>query len=210
MVEDTRAVGSRIFTVGTGFAGPMVTVPSGMVPATRRSGSVVAAGQTCFGITVPTGGQALRAQLFGSETAAPDLDITLYNAAGAAVAIGAGGTSDEVVSLVLPAAGAYTACVEGYDTGGPGAATFTLNSWVVPAPTGPQTLRAAGPSNAVLGGTASVVAGWSTAAGTRSLGVVGYKQSAAGPLIGLTQVFVDASGAPPIAEAPVLRDKQRR
>ena len=210
VVEDTRAIGSRIFTVGTGFAGPMVTVPSGMVPATRRSGSVVAAGQTCFGITVPTGGQALRAQLFGSETAAPDLDITLYNAAGAAVASSAGGTSDEVLSLALPAAGAYTACVEGYDTGAAAAATFTLNSWVVPTPTGPQTLRAAGPSNAVLGGTASVVAGWSTAAGTRSLGVVGYKQSAAGPLIGLTQIFVDASGAPAIAQAPVLRDKQRR
>ena len=63
---------------------------------------------------------------------------------------------------------------------------------------------------AVLGGTASVVASWSTPAGTRSLGVVGYKQSAAGPLIGLTQVFVDASGVPAIAQAPVLRDKQRR
>ena len=211
-VEDTRAVGSRIFTVGTGFSGPMVTSATGMVPATRSTGSVALGSQSCFNFVVPAGALALRAQLFNSETgggAASDLDLAVYRGA-TSVGYSGNGDSAELVSLSAPTAGDYTACVEGYQPLG-GTASFVLNTWVVGPAAGPQTLRAAGPANAVLGGTASIVASWTTAAGTRSLGVVRYSQTAAGAVLGATTVFVDATSAvPAIAEAPVLRNKPVR
>ena len=211
-LDDSRAVGSRIFTVGTGFSGPMVTTSTGMLPATRQAGSVDLNKQVCFDLTVPAGAVALRAQLFNSETgggAASDLDLAVYRG-GTLVGFSGNGDSAELVSLVAPAAGAYTACVEGYAPVGNNA-SFVLNSWVVGPAAGAQTLRAAGPANAVLGGTASVVASWSATPGARSLGVVQYSQTAGGAIVGATTVFVDATtAAPAIASAPVLRTKLAR
>jgi subtilisin family serine protease len=209
-VEDTRATGSRIFTVGTGFAGPMTTVPSGMVPATRSPGTVALDKSTCFAVAVPAGTLVMRAQLFNSETSAPDLDLEVYNAANTLVGGSGGNASDELVTLTVPAAGTYSVCVVGFAVGASNPAAFTLNTWVVGAPAGLQTLKAAGPSNAVLGGTASVVASWTATPGLRSLGVVQYREAANPANIGLTTVFVNAAAAAVATQAPLFSTKVER
>ncbi len=217
-VDDTRAVGSRIFTVGTGFTGPMVTTPTGMVPATRTNGNVAEDKEVCSALVVPAGALAVRAQLFNSETqegAATDLDLDVYSVAanGARTLVGTSqsGTTDELVSLTSPAAGNYQVCVVGYDTVG-ASANYVLNTWVVGPAVGPQSLKAAGPSNAALGGTASVVASWSVAPGARYLGRIVYSQTVGGAAVGGTTMFVDATAnaAAAQAAAPVFRNKEVR
>ncbi len=213
-VADTRAVGSRIFTVGTGFAGPMVTTPTGMVAATRFNGSVATNAEVCRPLVVPAGALTVRAQLFNSETqdgAATDLDLEVRSAAGTVVGSSGGGSSEELVILNGLAAATYQVCVVGFATVG-ATASFVLNTWVVGPATGPQTLRAAGPAAATLGGTASVVASWSVPSGARYLGRVVYSQTVGGAALGGTNVFVDATpGAAALqAAAPVLRSKELR
>jgi subtilisin family serine protease len=213
LATDTRALGSKVITVGTGYDGTMTTTATGLVPATRSTGtSVLNAPDVCFAITVPSGAQVLRVQMFNSETdggAASDLDMTLYSGA-TAVASSAGGTSDELVSLANPTAGAYTACVEAYRPAN-GSAAFTLSSWVVGPAVGSQTLRAFGPARVYLGGTASVGMSWNVPAGPRYLGSVQYRQAATGPVIGATTVFIDTSAsAAATAAAPVLKVKALR
>ena len=209
-VSDTRVAGTRIFTIGTGFAGATTTASSGMVPATQTTGRVEENQQVCSPIVVPSGTWAIRVQLFNSETeggAASDLDVALYNGAGTLVGASFTGTSDELVSLTNPSAGTYTVCVEGFDPVGT-SASFTLNTWVVKAPVGAQTLRAAGPSQAVLGGIASVAASWTAQTGKRSLGVVRLSQTGSPTVLSSTAVFVDnVTPAPELAAAPVLRQK---
>ena len=150
------------------------------MPATRNAGNVAVGDESCFAFAVPAGAKMLRVQLFNSETeggAASDLDVTLYRA-GVAVASSAGGTSDELISLNNPAAATnYEACVEGYAPVN-GSADFTLNTWVVGPTVAPSTLRAAGPSRAYSGGTATVAISWNVPAGARYLGVVEYADPA--------------------------------
>lgn len=211
LVTDTRANGSKVFTVATGWDGTMVTTPTGLVPATRNSGTAVKGqADVCFPITVPTGALMLRVQLFNSETgggSTSDLDVTVYRGA---TAVGGSytSTSDELVTLNAPAPGAYTACVEAFDPAG-GSAAFTLSHWVVGPAVGVQTLKAFGASRVYLGGTASVGVSWNVPAGPRYLGVVQYRQTAGGAVQGATTVFVDTT--PPVAAgtptAPVLRIK---
>jgi Bacterial pre-peptidase C-terminal domain len=185
-----------------------------MVPATRFNGTVAEGAEVCRPLVVPTGALVVRAQLFNSETqggAAADLDLEIRNSANTVVGTSGGSTSDELVSLTGLAAGTYQVCVQGFDTVG-ASATFVLNTWVVGPAVGPQTLRAAGPSNATLGGTASVVASWNVPAGARYLGRVQYSQTAGGAAIGSTTLFVDATAnaAALQAAAPVSRDKAVR
>ncbi len=213
-IEDTRAAGSRIFTAFTGFSGPMFTASTGMVPAARFNGNVAEGATVCRPLVVPAGALALRAQLFNSETqegAATDLDLEIRNAAGTVLAGSAGDTSNEVASLTNPAAATYQVCVLGFATVG-ASADFVLNTWVVAPASGPQTLRAAGPANATLGGSASIVASWNVAAGARYLGRVVYSQTAGGTAVGGTTVFVAATTNGPTvqAEAPVFRTKAVR
>ena len=210
LVSDTRANGSKVFTVGTGWDGTMVTTPTGLVAATRNSGtSVLNQPDVCFPIAVPTGALMLRVQLFNSETgggAASDIDMTLYRGV-TAVASSAGGTSDELITVNNPTPGSYRACVEAYAPAG-GSAAFTLSQWVVGPAVGVQSLKAFGASRVYLGGTASVGVSWNVPAGPRYLGLVQYRQVAAGAVEGATTVFVDTT-LPAVAatSAPVLRIK---
>jgi hypothetical protein len=208
-VTDTRANGSKVFTVATGWSGTMTVSGTGLVAATRNPGtSVQGQADVCFPINVPTGAQVLRVQMFNSETgggAASDLDVTVYRGN---LAVGGSytGTSEELVTLTNPTPGAYTACVEAYAPAG-GSAAFTLNHWVVGPAVGTQTLKAFGPSTAYIGGVASIGISWNVPAGQRYLGNVQYRQTAAGAPVGATTVFVDST-APAAAAAPVLRVKQ--
>ena len=207
-IDDNRAVGSRIFTVGMGFSGSLLTSTSGMVPATRTLGTVALNQRVCTNVVVPAGALALRAQLFNIETgggAASDLDLIVMRGT-TTVGTSFNADSNELVSLANPIAATYSVCVDGYAPLG-GTATYVLNTWVVGPAVGPQTLNAAGPATAVNGGTASMVASWNTAADTRSLGVVEYRQTAGGAALGTTTVFINAVSATPLFEAPVLSNK---
>jgi subtilisin family serine protease len=213
-VTDTRPVGSKVFTVTTGFAGPLHVNGLGLVPATRGTGTAVLGGDpVCFPVAVTAGAQLLRLQLQNRETeggSASDLDITLYRD-GAAVAGSYSAGSDETLDLERPAPGAYSACVEPYAPAG-GSARFTLSHWVV-GTAGTASLKAFGPALAYIGGTATIGLSWNVPAGPRYLGLVQYRQGAGGALLGQTEVIVDtmpALAAADVPSAPVLRLKPLR
>ena len=113
-VEDTRTVGAKVFTVGTGWAGQLVTEASGLVPATRVDGvSVQGQPEVCFPVAVPVGTRLLRVALFNADTqggAASDIDLALYRktSATARTLVGSSGsaTSDEWVMVTNPTASA--------------------------------------------------------------------------------------------------------
>jgi subtilisin family serine protease len=208
-INDTRTVGTKVYTVGAGYTGPFAVVATGMVPATRFSGTVDLNGQVCFPFEVPAGAKQLRAQMFNSETgggAASDIDLLIVRN-GALVGLGAGGTSDELVVLNAPVASTnYQACADGFSPAG-GSATFTINVWVVPAVVTPKTLNAFGPAQVVTGGVASVGTSWNVPAGNRFLGLVEHKQGAAGAVLSTATVFIDTTGVAAPAQAPLLRSK---
>jgi subtilisin family serine protease len=195
LVEDTRATGSKVFTVGTGYDGALATTPIGLVPATRSAGAVSTGATQCFNVTIPVGAAAARFRLFNSEVqggAASDLDLYVYNGPGGTgtlVGVSGSGTSDELVDLPAPPHGNYSACVDGFAPVG-GNANFTLSSWVVGPAAGVQTLRAAGAAKAYLGGTGSIGLSWSVPAGIRYLGVVQFRDGVSTPL-GSSLVSID-------------------
>ena len=71
-------MGTKVFTIATGYDGALSTIATGLVPATRNSGRVDQDDEVCFPFVVPAGAKMLRVQLFNSETeggAASDLDL---------------------------------------------------------------------------------------------------------------------------------------
>jgi len=207
-ITDTRAVGSKVFTIGTGFTGTLFTKANGTVPATRFAGSIATGAEACFPFTVPAGARVIRAQTFNSETgggAASDLDLYVVKGA-TTVGASEGGTTDELITMNNPVAGSdYLACVAGFAPAN-GNAAFVINLWVV-GTTGVQTLRAPPAIVATAGGVASMAVSWNTPAGERSLGVVDYRQTTSGPVLGSTTVLIDNTVPTTTAIAPVLRDK---
>ena len=216
LVTDTRAVGTKIFSVGTGWAGTMVTTPAGLVAATRSNGtSVLGQPEVCFAVAVPTGAQLLRVALFNADTQGgdmTDIDLSLYRktSATARTLVGSSGssTSDEWVMVTNPTASptfGYEACVEAYAFAVPAtSADFTLSSWVVEAPVGVQNLRAFGPSTVYLGGSATIGLSWNRPAGQRYLGNVQFRQVAGGTVVGNTAVYVDAVPAVPTSASATI------
>ncbi|MBB2945069.1 hypothetical protein FB565_004802 [Actinoplanes lutulentus] len=70
--------------------------------------------QQTYEVAVPAGVQRLSVSIGNTSDAAADLDLVLYNEAGAVVAQQADGDSEEAVSVANPAAGTYTVLVDGY------------------------------------------------------------------------------------------------
>ena len=201
-IIDTRSSGSgtKVTTIVSAYTGKLALVPTGLVPATVSNGSVVKNAVQCFDFSVLAGAVTARFQLFNADTlggSATDLDLDVYAGSGGVgnpVGSSSGGTSDELVVLVAPAAGIYSACVTGYKPPVGQAATFKLSSWVIGPAVGAQSLRAAGPSSVYQGGTASVGLAWSVPAGRRYAGALQYFDSSAGlpgTPIGISQVLVD-------------------
>ncbi len=202
-VSDTRVSGrgTKVFSITSAYTGTLTVSATGLVPATRSAGVVDAAdaaapAQRCVDFTVGAGAQVARWQLFNADTegggAGTDLDLDVYDAAGGlGNLVGASGRSqsNEVVTLALPAAGTYSACVVGYATPISGA-RYTLSSWVVGPAVGTQTLKASGPTAVYAGGSASIGLGWSVPAGVRYLGNVHFRNGS-NALIGSTIVSVD-------------------
>ncbi|MFI6543694.1 S8 family serine peptidase [Streptomyces prunicolor] len=65
-------------------------------------------------VDVPAGATSLDVAIGNVSDTAADLDLTVYNAAGAVVGQSADGDSEEAVSVANPAAGTYTVEVAGY------------------------------------------------------------------------------------------------
>ena len=207
-VTDTRATGTKVYTVGFGYTGALFTTPIGLVPATTFSNTIATNQRRCHAVTVPAGTKVLRAQLFNADTeggSASDIDLVVLRGSTTVGSSGAG-DSNELVSLNNPTAGAYSVCVDGYAPVN-GSAAYRASVWLIGA-TGPGTLKAFGPSSVTTGGTASIGLSWKVPAGARYLGLVEYRSTAGGTPIGTTQAFIEA--APGFAGtnfAPVLRDK---
>ena len=198
-VSDTRAVGTKVFSVGTGYNGTLLLQPNGLLAASQV-GARIATGQLlCLTLQpVAPGTRKLRGQLFNVDTeggSSSDLDLLLrvQTGPGAFSTVASSGAvdSNELVELDNPTVGAtYQICIDGFAPAN-GNAGFLLSYWVLPAPSGPQTLRAMGPSRVTTGGTASVALAWNVPAGKRYIGVVDYRSVAGGPVIGSTDLFVD-------------------
>jgi subtilisin family serine protease len=194
-VDDTRATGTKVFTVGTGYDGTLAVTPVGLVPAIRNTNTITTNTKQCYTFTVPAGALIARFRLYNADTqggANSDLDLEVYNGPGGTgtlVGSSGSGTSDEQVDLPAPAAANYSACVVGYAPLN-GSASYTLSTWIVGPAVGVQSLRAAGASKAYIGGTASVGLSWSVPIGNRYLGVVQFKDGVTTPL-GSTLVAVD-------------------
>ena len=200
-VTDVRASGngSKVASIISGYTGTLSVTPTGLVPATRNSGSISNGTTQCYNVVVPAGAKLARFQLFDTDTSAPaDLDLDVFNGPGGTGAkVGASGSSssEEVVHLNAPAAGTYSACVIGFDTskGVGGKVTYALSNWVLGPIAGTQSLRASAPASVFEGGTASIGMGWKVAAGSRYLGHLQFMDTrTATPVsVGSTLVFVD-------------------
>ncbi len=131
-VTDTRNVGTKVFTVATGYDGILSLTDTGLTPATVTPRRIATGELLCEPVNVPAGVKTLRAQLFNSETeggAASDLDLVVRRGA-TTVGTSLGGTSDELVSLNNPAAAAYSVCVDGFAPAN-GSASYKLNVWML-------------------------------------------------------------------------------
>jgi subtilisin family serine protease len=216
-VASEAASGSKVVTVGTGFAGALSAVKGGLLPAVRESRSIGTAntnlsntalcqagnatGVSLHPVTIPAGTLLARFSLFDADTSGAtsgtsDLDLVLMRGA-TAVASSGSDTSNESVQVVAPAAGDYSVCVIGYRPAG-GQATYALSSWVV-QPSTAGNFKVNMPSSATIGGTATVGMSWSgLAAGKRHLGAVNYLVG--GVKQGMTVVEVDTTDPLPLVQ----------
>ena len=197
-VTDTRAsgTGTKVVSVVSAYTGSLSVAPTGLVPATRTTSSITPGAAQCFNTTVAAGAKFARFQLFNADTsAAVDLDLDVFSGPdGTGINVGASGgsTSEEVVTLIAPTGGVYSACVTPYAVGS--GVTYTLSTWVVGPASGVQTLKASAPRNVFAGGTASIGLGWSVPAGQRYLGNLSFFDTTdpVSPApIGSSVVFID-------------------
>ena len=227
LVKSEAATGSKVVTLGTGFAGPLVGIKSGLIEAVREtrtigqannstaSASCKAGGATgvnVHNVVIPAGTLAARFATYDAETtggANTDMDMEVYNAANVLVGSSGNQSSNEQVELRLPAAGTYKVCLIGYAPQN-GQANYTLSSWVLAPGLSNGGFKALMPGTAFMGGTASVALSWSNLAeGKRHLGAVGYQ--VAGVVQGITVVEVNTDDPVPLAQdargdKPVLAD----
>ncbi|HZB42911.1 MAG TPA: S8 family serine peptidase, partial [Ilumatobacter sp.] len=136
-------------------------------------------------VVVPAGQAVLRFATFDVDTDGnDDLDMYLYRLGTGAptlVALSAGATSQEVVTLRNPTAATYRIYVHAFETDGPDV-NFTLFGWTLgTADAGNMTVN--GPFAATVGSTHTVnVSATGLVAGTRYLGQVTYTGTATGPI----------------------------
>ncbi len=200
--EVSSAGGATSIPVTFGFSGAFGTTTRGLVPAATTAGNVVddpandintalttGVGVTVHAIDVPAGTTYARFSLFDAYTDGnDDLDMYVFNSAGAQVGGSGTGTSNEETNLVNPPADTYFVVVHGWQTDGPDA-NYTLFAWTLDgADAGNVTVVA--PAAATVGATANVDLSFSgLAAGTKYLGAVDYNDGTA--IVGSTIVRVD-------------------
>ena len=185
-----------------GYNGVFGATARGLVAADTQAGNVAddpandintalgsGVGVTFHTVTVPAGTTHARISMFDAFTDGnDDIDLYVFNSAGALVGNSGSGTSAEEVNLVNPAAGAYTAVVHGWQTDGPDA-NYTLFNWNVGS-TSAGNMAIAAPSIATVGGAANVDLTFSgLSAGSKYLGAVDYSNGVIS--IGSTVIRVD-------------------
>jgi hypothetical protein len=172
------------YPVTFGYTGSFSATPRGLIPATLSPSTIAddptdtftptpSASVKSFSVVIPAGTTYARFSLFDANVSpASDIDLYVYRGTTLVGASG-GGTSNEEVNLVNPAADTYTVYVHGFNVPASGA-SFTLYSWVLgSASAGNMTVSA--PASAVLGATGTINLTFSgLTAGTKYLGSVAY------------------------------------
>jgi hypothetical protein len=198
LVYSEAVSGSKMLTIGTGFAGPMSVDKGGLKTATRNTftftavstatqSTLCAAGTNpavrVTSFVVPAGALAARFSLYNADTTAgsipnavDDLDLVILNSANAVIGSSGSDGSNESVTFLNPAAGTYKACVIAYNKQTRPSTTATLSSWIVSPSDVGGNFKVLVPANAYVGGTASVGMSWSgLATGQRFLGAATFK-----------------------------------
>jgi subtilisin family serine protease len=144
------------YTVKFGFTGPFSATARGLVPAATTTSSVATNAVVDTVVNIPAGATHARFSLFDANvSAASDLDLEVYNAAGTLVGASGTATSNEEVNLVNPVAGAYTVRVVGFATPNNAAVNFTLFSWVL-GNTAAGNMTVTAPANATTGASGTI------------------------------------------------------
>ena len=173
------------YDVTTGYAGTLDYAARGLVAGTETDTNVTQDPNQSFSRTDPTGTfsqdivvpAGLSLFRVGIDeafiaNAGTDLDVFLYNGT-TFIAQAADGDSNEMITLVSPAAATYTVYVHGFFTNGP-STDFTLFSWQVPT-TDSGNINLPASAAATVGGSISVDLTFSgLAADTWYLGQVVY------------------------------------
>jgi len=195
LLTSEAASGNVSFTVGAGYTGMLGIKKGGLKPASRSAntvgvdkssdGGVAAcaaggsAGVKVHSITVPSDSLLLRAALYDSDTSGyqaggkDDLDLIVLNQAGTVVGSSGGSSSNEVVTVSVPAAGTYKACVVGYAPKG-GTSNYTLSSWVLKNGEIGGNFKVNAPPGVVQSGTATAAASWYDLAPAKHLAAMVY------------------------------------
>ena len=183
---EVSGTGAQItYPITFGYDGPFSATPRGLVPATVDASTVAAdpdqefdpkstVGTKSYPVTVAAGTTYARFSTFDADVdPGADLDMYVYNSAGALVGVSATGTSAEEVNLISPAAGAYTVYVHGWGVPD-GESPFKLHSWLLgTADAGNMTVTA--PPLADSGTTDQIALAFSgLTPATRYLGSVAY------------------------------------
>jgi hypothetical protein len=214
-VYSEATTGSKILTVGTGFAGAMSAVKA-LAPATvdtrviEQANTALNTSNQCYAggakgvnlhtVTIPAGTVAARFSLYdadttGAESGLSDLDLVVITGT-SVVGSSGGATANEAVVLNAPAPGEYKVCVIGYEPAG-GSATYALSSWILQPSSTAGNFKVNLPSSATIGGTASVGMSWSALpVGKRYFGVVNFLLG--GVKQGTTQVEIDTTDPLPL------------
>ncbi len=216
-IQGSGVGGDAAFDVTWGYDGAYTAAPHGLIAAATEDDVVEddpandinealtsGVGVSFHTVTIPDESAYARFSLFDDFTDGDDdLDLYVFDADGNFVGGSGSATSAEQVDLLLPASGAYSVVVHGWETDGPDAA-YTLFSWAVPLATGGSLEVTSAPAAATAGGTGTVEVTWSgLVADTKHLGAVSHT----GPdgLLALTLVAVDSSAAANTAASTPLR-----
>jgi subtilisin family serine protease len=162
------------YEVGFGYTGTFTATGRGLVAAQTFDGSLNTGEQAYYEVVVPAGSTYARFSLFNANTSPAGTDLDLYVFDGSFNQVGAsgGGTSDEEVDLLNPAADTYTVVVDGYATANP--STFTLFAWVLDS-TAAGNMTVSAPTTATKGTVDTIDLTFSgLVTGTKYLGSVAY------------------------------------
>ena len=182
LAAPTEVSGS--YNVTFGYNGAFTATARGLVPAAVTPGTVAddPTDSTCsltspnaqlIPVVVPAGTTYARFALFDADVnPGSDIDLCVFNSGGTLVGSSGSGTSAEQVNLLNPAAGTYTAVVQGW--GVVGSSPFKLHTWLLgSADAGNMTVTA--PAAATIGGSGAINLSFNgLAAGTKYLGSVVY------------------------------------
>jgi hypothetical protein len=173
LAAPTQVGGS--YGVTFGYTGAFAATARGLVAAETPTGAVATDAVQDFPVVIPAGTTYARFALFdGDVSQASDLDLEVYNPAGALVASSGSGTSAEEANLTNPAPGTYWVRVIGYAVPS-GAASFTLFNWVLGSTAAvPANMTVTAPPSAVQGPGMIQLRFSGLTSGKRYLGSVAY------------------------------------